>query len=805
MTERPTPPEASTPTPPTPTDFLRAKVAEDVAAGRYGGRVATRFPPEPNGFLHIGHAKSIVLNFGVAEEYGGTCNLRFDDTNPLTEDMAYVRSIERDIQWLGYQWDEELFASDYFPSMYEVAVSLVRQGKAYVDDSTEAEIQEMRGTISEPGRPSPGRERSVEENLDLLERMRAGEFPDGSRVLRAKIDLAAANMKMRDPLLYRIRHAHHYRTGDEWPIYPMYDFAHCLEDYFEGITHSFCTLEFENNREIYDWILQNAVEPPHPQQIEFARLNLNYTVLSKRRLLELVRGGHVDGWDDPRMPTLSGLRRRGVTPEAIRTFCRKIGVAKANSVVDVAQLEHAIRDDLNWTAPRVLCVLDPLEVVVETWPEGETEQLPAPYWPRDVGKEGSREIPFTRHLFIERDDFAEQPPKGWRRLSPGAEVRLRYGYVVRCERVERDEAGTVTRLVCSHDPATRGGEIPDGRKVAGTIHWVSAEHAVPVEVRLYDRLFRVEDPSAREDYLSHLNPDSLQVMTGARAEPSLAGAAPGSRFQLERQGYFYVDPEAESPAGGTLVLNRTVTLRDTWTKQAGRTEDDVRSEERFVDLARGETAPTGQQPSTAPTAAAPAAPAPPRDPLAGLTAEQEAAARELAENHGLPLADAAILAGDSPLRAMFDEAVAAHANPAAAANWIVNDVLREVKDRPLSELPVGGRDLGELVALIDSGKISSKMAKEVFAAMVAGGGRPGEIVASRGLEQVDDRSALATLAAQVVAAHPDAAERYRAGHDKLLGFFVGQLMRETRGKANPQLANEVLQAELAGEPGGEAG
>jgi len=773
-----------------PADFIRAKVVADRAAGKYGRRVATRFPPEPNGHLHIGHAKSICLNFGIAEEFGGTCNLRFDDTNPLTEDMEYVAAIERDVAWLGFSWDGRYFASDYFERLYRWALELVRRGRAYVDSLSEREIQEHRGTVTEPGRESPYRERSVAENLDLFRRMRAGEFPNGAHVLRAKIDMAAANMKMRDPLLYRIRHARHYRTGDEWPIYPMYDFAHCLSDFQEGITHSLCTLEFENNRELYDWIL-DALEPePHPQQIEFARLNLSYTVLSKRRLLELVRDGHVDGWDDPRMPTLSGLRRRGYTPEAIRAFCDRIGVAKANSLVDVAQLEHAVRDDLNWTAPRVLGVLDPLKLVITNYPDGESEELDAPYFPRDVGREGSRPLPFSRELWIEREDFAEDPPEGFHRLAPGSEVRLRYAYFVRCEEVVHDpETGEVVEVRCTYDPETRGGAAPDGRRVRGTLHWVSARHALPVEVRLYDRLFRVEDPgSDGGDWREHLNPESLRVLAGARVEPSLASAEPGDRFQFERQGFFYLDPEAEGSRadGAGLVFNRTVTLRDTWAKIAGRSEDDDKADGQFVDLgADGERAAGGP-------------PAEPRDPFAGL----DDMARTIAERYrgalGLSAEEARVLADDHALGRFFEEARGVHPDDRTLASWIVNELARETKERPLTELPITPASLAGLVALIGEGKISGKIAKDVFAVLVEEGGDPRAIVEHRGLEQVADRDELAPAVAEVVAAHPDEASRYRAGETKLLGFFVGQLMRATAGKANPKLANELLREELGG-------
>ncbi len=548
-----------------PRDFIRAMVARDVATGKYGGRVKTRFPPEPNGYLHIGHAKAICLAFGVAREFGGTCNLRFDDTNPEAEDQEYVEAIRRDIRWLGFEWDEERYASDYYERLYDYAVELVEAGKAYVDDLSDEETSAYRGTVTEPGRPSSWRERSIEENLDLFRRMRSGEFADGSRVLRAKIDLAHPNMKMRDPVLYRILRATHYRRGDAWCIYPLYDFAHCLSDSIEGITHSLCTLEFENNRAIYDWILDNTSVPkPRPEQTEFARLNLSYTVLSKRKLLQLVEEGRVEGWDDPRMPTLAGLRRRGVTPEAIRAFCEAIGVAKANSVVDVAMLEHAVRDNLNQRAPRVLAVLRPLKVVLTNYPEGRVEWLDAPYWPRDIPKEGSRKLPFARTLWIERDDFLEDPPKGYFRLAPGREVRLRYGYFIRCEEVVKDASGAILELRCTYDPATRGGQAPDGRKVQGTIHWVSAAQALPIEARLYDRLFLEESP-AGADFQDGLNPASLEILGDALAEPSLGDANPGSHFQFERLGYFFLDPDSQRP--DRLVFDRTVTLRDSWARR----------------------------------------------------------------------------------------------------------------------------------------------------------------------------------------------------------------------------------------------
>jgi glutaminyl-tRNA synthetase len=546
-------------------DFIRELVERDRAAGKHGGRVVTRFPPEPNGYLHIGHAKSICLNFGVALENGGTCNLRLDDTNPETEDQEYVAAIQQDVRWLGFDWGKNFFhASDYFEQLYEYAVELIKLGKAYVCSLTEDEIRDYRGTVTEPGRNSPYRDRTIEENLDLFRRMRAGELADGACVLRGKIDMAAPNMKMRDPLFYRIKRATHYHRGDAWCIYPMYDFAHPLSDAIEGITHSLCTLEFENNREIYDWLMDSLRFPDPPRQIEFARLNLTYTLMSKRKLLELVERGHVSGWDDPRLPTLAGLRRRGFTPAALRDFCERIGVAKANSTVDVTLLEYCQREDLNPQVPRVLCVLRPLKLVIENYPEGQVEELDAPYYPHDVPKEGSRTVPFSRVLYIEHDDFAETPPKGFHRLAPGREVRLRYAYFVRCQSVIKDPAsGEIVEVRCTYDPTTRGGSAADGRKVPGTLHWVSAAHSLPVEVRLYDRLFRVERPDLEEGgFEACLNPRSLEVLAGSRIEPSALDPALGERLQFERQGYFFRDPIASRP--GRPVFNRIVPLRDSW-------------------------------------------------------------------------------------------------------------------------------------------------------------------------------------------------------------------------------------------------
>ncbi len=550
-----------------PSNFIRHIIAEDLKANKNDGRVVTRFPPEPNGYLHIGHAKSICLNFGIADEHkSGVCNLRFDDTNPSKEDIEYVESIKEDVQWLGFDWGDRLYyASDYFEQLFQFAVQLIKEGKAYVCSLNTQKIREYRGTLTEPGRDSPYRTRSVEENLDLFRRMRAGDFEDGTHVLRAKIDMASPNVIMRDPTLYRIRRVPHHRTGDTWCIYPMYDFAHCLSDSIEGITHSLCTLEFENNRELYDWVLDELNLDCHPQQIEFARLNLTYTVLSKRKLVELVEGGYVSGWDDPRMPTISGLRRRGYTPESIRNFCERIGVAKRDSIVDLALLEYSIREDLNRQAPRVMGVLRPLRVVIDNYPEDRVEELDALNNPEDHSM-GSRKVPFSRVLYIEQDDFQEDPPKKFFRLAPGREVRLRYAYYITCQKVVKDEStGQVVELRCTYDPETRGGSSPDGRKVKATLHWVSAAHAIDAEARLYDNLFVKENPDEEKDvdFKTYFNPNSLEVVA-FRVEPSLAGAAPGSLYQFERLGYFCSDKKDSSH--NALVFNRTVTLRDTWAK-----------------------------------------------------------------------------------------------------------------------------------------------------------------------------------------------------------------------------------------------
>ncbi|WP_394844996.1 glutamine--tRNA ligase/YqeY domain fusion protein [Pendulispora brunnea] len=746
MSADPSPPPAK------PTDFIREKVAADQQVNKYGGRVATRFPPEPNGYLHIGHAKSICLNFGIAQDFNGVCHLRMDDTNPTTEDPEYVAAIQRDVRWLGFDWGENMFyASDYYEKLYELAEKLITLGRAYVCDLSEDQMAEYRGTVGQPGKESPYRNRTVEENLDRFRRMRKGEFPEGSCTLRGKIDMTSPNMKMRDPPLYRIKHAHHYRTGDAWCIYPLYDFAHCLSDSIERITHSICTLEFESARELYDWVVQATEVPWVPKQTEFARLNLNYTVMSKRKLLQLVNEGHVHGWDDPRMPTLAGMRRRGYTPEAIRDFCQRVGVARNLSTVDVALLEHTVREDLNTRSPRVLAVLRPLKVTIENWPAGEVEELDGPYWPHDVPKEGSRKIPFSGQLYIDRDDFMENPPKDFYRLAPGRSVRLRHGYIVTCTQVLKDAAGEVTELVCTYDPATRGGMAPKGKKIDGTIQWVSAAHAVDAEVRLYDRLFAVEVPGASgADFKTDLNPQSLTTVT-AKVEPSLATAAVGDRFQFERLGFFYVDLDSKA---GALVFNRTVSLKDSWAKAA--------------------------KPAAAP------APKPARKPAAAAAPAQQAP-------------QAAVTIDAVPeLKPIYEAAVKAGAKEKAALSLLTNDVLGEIRARGLEVPPFDGAAVAELLALIDDGTLSTKLAKDVLGAMFEGEGTPRAIVEKRGLRQIGDRGQVESAVDMVLAANADAVARYRAGNANVLGALVGLTIKATGGRANPKLVTDILKSKLAG-------
>lgn len=754
-----------------PTDFIRAIINEHMRTNKYGGKVVTRFPPEPNGYLHIGHAKSICLNFGLAEEYGGRCHLRFDDTDPVKEEAKFEESIKESVRWLGFSWGEHLYhASDYFDQLYNLAIKLIKAGKAYVCSLSLEEIREYRGTVTQPGRNSPYRNRSIEENLDFFARMKAGDFKDGEHVLRAKIDMSSPNMKMRDPLLYRIRHATHHMTGDKWCIYPLYDFTHCLSDSIEGITHSICTLEFENNRELYDWIINELDMPVKPKEYEFARLNINYTVMSKRKILELVNGGYVSGWDDPRLLTIVGLRRRGYTPESIRNFCASVGVAKANSVVDMAQLEFHIRDDLNKKAPRVLAVLNPLKVTITNYPEGRKETLTAPYFPEDIGKEGSRNLPFSREIFIEREDFMENPPKGYFRLSPGGEVRLRYAYIIRCDEVIHDSNGEVVELRCSYDEKTPLGENPsDGRRIKGTIHWLSQKEAIPVEVRAYERLFTVENPDA--NYLSYVNPNSLITYPHALIEPSVQGAAKESHFQFERHGFFVTDLIDSTP--DKLVFNRTVTLKDSWKKQ-------VKAQE---------PAPKKENPK--PKKAAPIA-----KQEVSLTPEQNRLAQQYQSDHNLPKGYAELLAQNRALMAYFDAAVAEYNNPQGIANWVINELLRELKEHEGEKPPVSPAHLAQLVELVDKEVISSKIAKEVFTEMVLTNTSPEVIVQEKGLKQINRAEELGPIVDQVLADHPDVIEQIKAGRNNRLGFLTGQVMKATAGKASPKLVNQLLSERL---------
>jgi len=765
----------------------------------------TRFPPEPNGFLHIGHAKSIVLNFGIAAEHeGGRCHLRFDDTNPSTEDIRYVDAIQEDVRWLGYDWGEHLyFASDYFEEMYELAEGLVRKGLAYVDSQSEEEIREGRGTVTGRGVESPFRERSVEENLDLFRRMRQGEFQDGSHVLRARIDMSSPNMLMRDPVLYRIRHVEHYRTGDDWCIYPLYDYAHPLGDALESVTHSLCTLEFENNREVYDWVVENTGVSSRPRQYEFARLNLDFTIMSKRKLLRLVQDRSVDGWDDPRMPTVAGLRRRGVTPEAIRSFCEMIGVAKADSRVDMGKLEYALRDDLNRKAPRVLCVLRPLRVVLSNWPEGKEDELDAPYYPHDVPLEGTRKLPFSGELFIDREDFAEDPPSGFRRLVPGGEVRLRYGYVIRCHEVVKDDEGRIVELRCTYDPATRGGSTPDGRKVKGTIHWVSGRHAVTCRVRLYDRLFTVPDPDAAAaarggsaDFREFLNSESLEVVDGALAEPSILGDPDDTRYQFERVGYFWRDPEDSE--SHRPVFNRIVTLRDTWGRIAAK----------LSAPSSGSAAPAEGTKDAGPARKPGEADSPSGEPGRSpeLSPEVRARAAALEGAFQLDRDDAEILARDPELEGFYRAAVESYPSGADGevasgegkpgarplANWLINELPPVQGDRALSALPFGPAEMARLVALVEGGTVSSTGGRKVLEVMARSGDSPSTIVERLDLAQVGDPVVLLPIIADLMEAHPDKVRAYMTGKKGLLGFFMGQIMRETRGKADPEVAKALL-------------
>ena len=766
-------------------NFITEIIDEDLRQRRYL-KIITRFPPEPNGYLHIGHAKSICLNFGLALDYGGECNLRFDDTNPETESIEYVENIKRDVQWLGFRWARELCASDYFERLYEFAVQLIKDGKAYVDSLSDEAISAYRGTITGPGRPSPHRDRGVEENLDLFARMRKGEFGNGAHVLRAKIDMASRNMKLRDPVLYRIVHASHYRTGDAWCIYPLYDFAHGLSDAIEGISHSICTLEFENNRAIYDWLVENLrgkcglPESPRPYQYEFARLNLDYTVLSKRKLIKLVEGAYVKGWDDPRMPTVSGLRRRGVTPEAIREFANRIGVAKANSRVDAGTFDAAVRDDLNYRAPRVMSVLRPLRLVLTNHPASQVEHLDAPYWPHDVPRTGSRTVPFSREICIERDDFMEHPSGGFHRLSPGGRVRLRHAYVIYCDEVVKDAGGEIVELRCTYDPDTLG-KNPVGGPVKGTIHWVSTAHAVRAEVRLYDRLFSVPDPESGEgDFTGYLNPTSLVVVEG-HIEPSVLQDPPDTRYQFERLGYFWRDPEDSGP--DRLVFNRIVTLRDSWARTEVQPRGPARVRAQPSRKPESKTAPEPKPVSASAKADA------------DLTPRQRATLARL-RTIGVGDAEAMVIARDDRLEVYFGDA-ARGGDADAIAAWVVNELGPAIRAGSAHVPPAR---LTALVGLIQNATISSRIAKDVLAEALETGADPIEIIERKGLSQINDAAVIEPIVDLLIAENPDKVTAYRNGKTALAGFFVGQVMRDTQGRANPQLVQDLIARKLAGKP-----
>jgi glutaminyl-tRNA synthetase len=767
-------------------DFIRDIIDDDLRAGRHR-QIATRFPPEPNGYLHIGHAKSICLNFGIARDYQGQCNLRYDDTNPAKEDVEYVESIERDVRWLGFQPDAVLFSADYFGKMYELAERLVIEGKAYVCDLDEDQIREYRGTLSEPGRPSPFRDRTPDDSLARLRRMKAGELPDGACTLRARIDMASPNMKMRDPLLYRIRHAHHHRSGDAWCIYPMYDYAHPLEDAIEGITHSICTLEFENNRELYDWVLDNTGPwDPRPRQYEFARLQLDFTVMSKRKLLLLVQEGRVSGWDDPRMPTIAAMRRRGYSPEAIRAFADMIGVAKANSWVDLGKLEYCVRDDLNRNAPRVMGVLRPIEVELVGVPGDEPPVSDAPYFPPDVGKPGSRPLSISDRIYIERDDWRDEPPGDYHRLAPGRTVRLRYGYCITAgEVLARDAAGEVTRLRATVHPETRGGKSPsDGRKVSGVIHWVDAATAVPAEVRLYDRLFRSARPEEAGDFLQQLSPSSLEVVRGAWLEASLASAAIGSRWQLERVGYFAVDQDTRP---GALVINRIVTLRDSYAEAQPARPERSENSERPEKSGKPESA----KAKTRPKSKSPVeyrAEARARDP------ELAAAHDKIASMAGISAEYADLLSGDVATARLFLGAADAVGHAAVAAKWIVNELPRALAGKELADAGLDAPRFAELLDALGAERISATAAKQALAEMISTGKRLSELDVAKTGGQVSAGDLTAQIEA-VLAANADKAAQYRAGKTGLLGFFVGQVMKSVPG-ADAAEVNKELRARL---------
>lgn len=778
----------------TPSDFIRDMIDTDLASGKHS-EVVTRFPPEPNGYLHIGHAKSICLNFGVAKQYKGRCNLRFDDTNPAKEDQEYVDSITSDIQWLGFDIGKgPLFASDYFETMYKIAEQLISEGKAYVCDLDDAQTREYRGSLKEAGKASPGRKRSVPDNLDLFRKMRSGEFEDGAYVLRAKIDMAASNMKMRDPLLYRIRHDHHHRTGNTWPIYPMYDFAHPLEDTIEGITHSLCTLEFENNRELYNWVVANSGLPSTPEQTEFARLALDYTVMSKRKLLQLVEQGHVSGWDDPRMPTIAGMRRRGYRPEAIVRFCEMIGISKNNSTVDIGKLEYAVRDDLNQVAPRVMAVLDPIKLSITNYPKEQSESLPAPYFPPDIGKPGARDLRFSGQLFMERDDFAEVPSKGFRRLAPGRWIRLRHAYCLRCDEIIKDDSGKVVEVRCSYDSASLGQSGPEGEKIWGVIHWVDAASSLEAEVRIYDRLFACEKPDVGDNFIDNLNERSLKTHP-ARVEAGLGGAEAGTRYQFERQGYFVQDNVDSKP--DALIFNRIIGLRDSWSKVKPGA-----AEMKSVSTMSVQSTVEVKTPDTTKEKSGRKATRPKSRSKADIRNSARRDNPELAErltkynNEGLSASDADLLSGSPEWGEHLQALVSAGLSYADAAKWLINEHPRQ-SDLPISfASPVS--EFAALVAAAES-RISSASARKIWQSLAKQAGNAEELIGALESDRIDDKDSLHPIVEKIMADNAGKVSAYRSGKTALFGFFVGQVMRAAQGKANAQLVKDTLEEMLASE------
>lgn len=748
-------------------DFLRTIVEEDLKSGKYES-ITTRFPPEPNGFPHIGHAKSICINFGIANDYQGQCNLRMDDTNPTTEDAVYVEALKDAVEWLGYKWDGKVrYTSNYFDRLYDYAIQLIKMGKAYVDSSSEEEIRKNRGTVTEPGRRSKYANRSIEENLELFLRMKNGEFKDGEHILRAKIDMSASNMQLRDPLLYRIRHSYHHRTGDTWCIYPMYDFAHCLSDYMEGVTHSLCTLEFENNRDIYDWILETlGLSKPRPYQYEFARLGINYTVMSKRKLLELVTQKRVNGWDDPRMPTIAGLRRRGYTPESILNFCDAIGVAKANSMVDVAQLEFAIRNDLNTKVPRVMCILNPLKVTIENY-EGK-EEIEASYYPKDIPKVASRKIPFSKEIYIDRKDFNENPPKGYYRLTPEQPVRLKHAYIISCTEVIKDVNGHISEIKAKYYKDSKSGSDRSGIQTKSAIQWVEAQSAKEVELRLYDRLFKEELPQALED----INPDSLTIIKNALIEPAVITQNLDVRFQFEREGYFYKDPIDSTDI--KTVFNKIVGLKDSWAKnpENKKRQEQRKKKEKQVQV-DGEVTPMSE-------------------------AEEKLYQRYISELN-LNYEVANTLARDEKLAHFYSQALDDDIEPKSLANIVVNEVARQLKEKEIDELTFTAMQIAQLVKMIDNETISNKVAKQVFEEMVQNGKDPKKIVNDKDLKQINDLEIIGKVVDDVISKNLEAKEKYQGGNHKLLGFFVGQVLKATNSKANPQVVNQLVLQKLKSE------